>query len=221
MSDLRETLPIEPAHLRLPFAGGEAGPGADNQVAAGRRSVVTTSRDACLEHASPFHFCISPNISLGHRATLVMIVTLGVPTALLSVLFAVKGYWPITVFSSLTYLGFAAAMVCSRISLKRHEQVFLSNDLLVIERSTGLGKRTRIQLPTFGLRLQSTIDPDYGHLGLALRHRARRLELARDLSPAERSSFEAAYLAAMEAAGRPVRLTTVHTLALAPREQSN
>jgi len=214
-------MPIEPAHLRLPFAGGEAEPGTDNQVVVGRRSIVTTSRKACLEHATPFHFYISPNISLGHRATLVMIVTLGVPAGLLSVLFAVKGYWPIAVFSSASYLGFAAAMVCSRISLNRHEQVFLSNDVLVIERSSGLGKRTRMQLPTFGLRLESTIDPDYGHLGLTLRHRARRVELARDLSPAEKSSFQAAFLAAMEAAGRTVRLTTVYTLALTTREQSN
>ena len=217
MSDLREALPIEPTRFRLPLADLDANPGTGDRAP----RCAAAHFQFQIDSDSPFCFRISPNVSLGRSGTLVIFALLAVPTAGLSIVFALKGYWPVSMFSGLTYLGFIAAMICSRIALKRYEQVYLSQNMLVIERNTGMGRRACMKLPTFGLRLESTIDPDYGHLGLTLRHRARRVELARDLSPAERSNFQAAFLAAMEKAGHRVRLTTVHMLALGAREQSN
>jgi len=219
MSDLREILLIEPTRFRpLPDDEQEANPGTGNRADASPRSAVAQPCEPQVDSDGPFCFRISPNVSLGRSGTLVIFTLLAVPTTGVSIVFALKGYWPVAVFSSLTYLGFVAAMICSRIALKRYEQVYLSQNMLVIERNTGMGRRACSKLPVFGLRLESTIDPDYGHLGLTLRHRARCVELARDLSPAERSNFQAEFLTAMEKAGHPVRLTTVHMLALGAQE---
>ena len=157
-----------------------------------------------ISACAPLHFHIWPNISMGRKRTAVLFSAFATPNVLLSIAFASTGYWPISVFASLTLLGLLFGLVFSRASLKRSERVYLREGSIVVERLPRYGRRSEICLPTYGLRLESRTDPDFGSLSLLLRHRTHSVEIARDLSPRERGIFKTAFIDAMNSAGQSI-----------------
>lgn len=167
---------------------------------------------------SPFEFHVSPNISLGTIGTAVVLSAAAIPTTALVAICTAHGHWPIAFFGILTFAGLLFGFLGGRRSLRRSERIFLHEGQVVIERLTSSRQRSHTCLPQFGLRIERLLDPDYGHLALVLCHRDRRVEIARDLSPAEREQFESAFMAALDAAGPRIRATTRTRLGRIPEE---
>lgn len=177
--------------------------------------------EEAAQTASPFNFHIVPNVSMGRTPAIAMLCGFAVPVTGLAIMAAALGYWPVSLFGALWFVAFVLAVGYSRLSLRRHEQVFLQDSAVVVRRTSHAGRSTRTSIPTYGLQLESLVDPDYGLLRLTLRHRSSRVEIARDLSPHERSSFQAAFVAAMHAAGHSMQLITLRAPAsLAPESTS-
>jgi uncharacterized membrane protein len=168
----------------------------------------------------PFDFHISPNISLGHSGSVIVLLTAALPAAGIALACAMMGHWPVTIFSSLAFGGLLFGFVCARRSLRRLERISLSGEHVVIERTSRVGLRSCIRVPLHRLRLERFVDPDYGVLSLVLGHRDQRTEIARDLSPAERERFGAAFVYAINAAGYAVHINTVMSLSHHPPEPS-
>jgi uncharacterized membrane protein len=186
--------------------GGKARPNADTEIVAPLSASAPQPQAHPLDCVGliPFDFHISPNISMGRTGTVVIAALFAVPTVLLALIFFARGSWPVAIFAVLSLLGLFAALTFSRISLGRHERVFIRDQCVVVERTKASGASVSQSLPIYGIRLESIVDPDFGHLRLTLQHRARRMEIARDLSPAEREEFQAAFLDAMTTAGYAV-----------------
>jgi len=173
------------------------------------------------QNTSPFNFHIVPNVSMGRAPTIAMLCAFAVPVTGLAIMAAALGYWPVSLFGGLWFVAFVLAVGYSRLALRRHEQIFLQGNAVVVQRATHAGRRTRACIPTYGLQLESLVDPDYGLLRLTLRHRSSRVDIGRDLSPHERSSFQAAFVAAMHAAGHSMQLITIRAPALLAAEPAN
>jgi uncharacterized membrane protein len=110
--------------------------------------------------------------------------------------------------------------VCARRSLRRLERISLSGGHVAIERTSPAGLRSCIWVPLLRLRLERFVDPDYGVLSLVLGHQDQRTEIARDLSPAGRERFGAAFVYAINVAGYAVRINTVAGLSRHPPQSS-
>ena len=154
--------------------------------------------------ALPYDFRISPNISIGRTGSAIVLSLAALPAAAIAGAFTLHGFWPVGIAAALAVGGLAAGFTVARRSLRRVERIFLSQGHVVIERGDGL----RSRFPLLGLHLERSFDPDYGLRALVLRHRDQSTEIARDLSPAERSRFEIAFIEAVNAAGHSIRMTT-------------
>lgn len=222
MSDLRKFLvAAEWLHRFSRTQIGEAGPNCDKghcvqTIAPGPPFGICSTDDRA---ATPFDFHIYPHVSVGSIGTVIIASLLALPAALMSIFFTIKGYWPVCIFVVLTFLGFVAALTCSQLSLRRRERIFLSDGIIVVERSKASGTITQTRIPVCGLRLESVVDPDFGHLCLTLRSRARRVEIARDLSPIERSKFQTAFIDVMNRSGYSIALTVTASPAAVSAEQ--
>ncbi|UFZ02729.1 DUF2244 domain-containing protein [Bradyrhizobium ontarionense] len=179
----------------------------------GLRSIAAETEAAATaagpdSKSSPFNFVISPHVAIGGQAALFMGLAFSTPLAMLSIGAAVIGLWPISLCTGAAMTALVIAMTYHRSSLRRYEQIYLHGGALVIERTAHTGRSRRTEIPALGLKLEATIDPDFGQLGIALHHRGRRFEIARDLSPAERPTLQAAFLGAMQQAGYFIPVTT-------------
>jgi len=157
---------------------------------------------------SPFNFVISPHVAISAQAALFVAVAFSAPLAMLSIGAAVTGFWPISLCTGAAMTALLLAIARHRLSLRRYEHIYLQGGSLVIERTAHTGRSTRTEIPVLGLKMEATVDPDFGQLGLALQHRGMRIEIARDLSPAERPTLQAAFLGALQQAGYFVPVTT-------------
>jgi uncharacterized membrane protein len=169
---------------------------------------------------SPFNFRISPNISMGPTSMVAMLGVFAVPVTGLAIMAAALGYWPVSLFGGFWFGVLVLAMIRSRLSLQRCEQIFLEGNAIVVERTTHRGRATRFRVPLYGVRLESFLDPDYGLLRLTLLHRSSRVDIARDLSPDERSSFRTAFIRALDVAGHSMPLVTLRAPELLAPESS-
>ena len=168
--------------------------------------------------APPCDFRISPNISIGRRGSAIVLALAAIPAAVIATVFTLRGHWPVAVFAAVAVAALGLGFACARRSLRRVERIFLSEDHVVIERRSLSGHQGELRIPLLGLHLERAFDPDYGLRALVLRHRDRRTEIARDLSPAERVRFEAAFVEAVHAAGHSIHMTTVASHAEFARE---
>jgi len=158
--------------------------------------------------ALPYDFRISPNISIGRTGSAIVLSLAALPAAAIAGAFTLHGFWPVGIAAALAVGGLAAGFTVARRSLRRVERIFLTQGHVVIERRSPSGDGLRSRFPLLGLHLERSFDSDYGLRALVLRHRDQSTEIARDLSPAERSRFEIAFIEAVNAAGHSIRMTT-------------
>ncbi|MEQ1713914.1 MAG: DUF2244 domain-containing protein, partial [Hyphomicrobium sp.] len=101
----------------------------------------------------------------------------------------------------------------ARRSRRRYETIRIQGGCVTVARGNARGAEVADRLPLFGLGLERHDDPDYGCRSLYLTSSGRRLEIVRDLSPAERDGFCAALVAAIRDDGGRV---TVQKVGFAP-----
>lgn len=156
-----------------------------------------------------FDAVITPNQSLGSKG---LATTFGIITAVLVVselVLAKVGLWFSGIMLLCNAAFLSAAFLACRWDLRRAERVLVADGTISVERFDGRRRfRQCGSFPLFGLRLERHLDPDYGCQALYLLHRGARLEIARDLAPAERESFLAALSGALAGTGLAPTLIT-------------
>lgn len=163
-------------------------------------------------------FCakITPNVSLSHEGLLRLL--LGITAVTLAVDYGALsgGAWPVAAFETFVAMLLAGMLLLNRAQLTRCEIVEVRGGC--IEQALFSKGRCieRRMLPAMGARLSEVVDPDYGMLGLTLVSSLGRIELARDLSPAERGSFAEALLDGLKSGGFRVAHEQVRLPALDP-----
>lgn len=163
-----------------------------------------------------FHGVVTPIASLsasGRRFLIAGIMTAAIIacTACVS-----AGAWPVSVFVAFHAAGMIGALILFATRQDRSEDIILTPGLLSVRRYKRSVLIREIEMPQFGLALETHRDPDYGTLSLKLRRRGQVVEIARDLSPHEREEFRNALVAAFARTASPPRLVTTQGLPLAP-----
>jgi uncharacterized membrane protein len=166
---------------------------------------------AAPKHA-PFHARITPNRSLTGAQTLLLIAIISGASVTLQAVLIAAGAWPCAIFAAFdTLLAVGAIIVCQS-RLQRHEEVVIADACVEIRRSNRGAHGLVAREPVFGLSVEACEDPDFGLVSLHLLNHRSRIEIARDLSPAERRGFLDAFLAAAAKAGYRPKLTVTHLL---------
>jgi uncharacterized membrane protein len=161
-----------------------------------------------------FDALITPNRSLSDRTHLALIVSLLAIAIAAGLFFVLIGLWFASLFVVMDGVFLAIALKVSRRDLGRSERVRIAGASLHITRTDPAGRAAVSEWPLWGLAIETVDDPDYGLQSITLCHRARRADCARDLSPAERSNFLAALVAACRQAGFPPRRISLQKLPL-------
>ena len=161
-----------------------------------------------------FDALVTPHRSLGDRGLVVLLVAVLAVSVAVQAAFVALGVWVAGAFVLVDGLFLAAAFFACRADLDRSERVLVADGAVVVERCGRRGAPAVERLPARGLAIEVTEDPDYGCRSLVLRHRGRRIEVARDLSPGERPAFLAAFAAALVEAGHPPRIDRIRSAPL-------
>ena len=159
--------------------------------------------------AATFDAEITPHDSLGRDGFALLVKIVLVSTIFLEGLLIAKAAWVVGVFLAFDVGGLLLAFQVLR-SRKAQERIVITDGLVIVTQSRD-GHTTRRALRVFGLALERNDDPDYGCQSLTLRLRGERVEIARDLSPAEREAFCGCLERALREAG--ARSYTVSHLA--------
>ncbi len=160
----------------------------------------------------PFHVRITPNRSLTGVQTLALIAAISATSVILQAALILNGAWPCAIFAALDTLLAVAAIIIFQSRLQRHEDVVIADACVEVRRWSRGSHSLVAREPVFGLSVDACEDPDFGLLSLHLRNHGGRIEVARDLSPAERRDFLDAFLAASARAGYRPKLNVTHLL---------
>lgn len=169
-------------------------------------------------HQSPvlFHGVVTPNTSLSASGRRLLIAGIICAATITCSACASAGAWPVSVFVALYAAGAIGALMLFVTGQDRSEDIMLTPGLLTVRRYKRSVLIREIEMPQFGLILETHRDPDYGTLSLKLRRGSQIVEIARDLSPHEREEFRSALVAAFARTTSPPRLLTMQGLPLAP-----
>lgn len=172
---------------------------------------------ASVPEIAAFDAVITPHRSLSERGLVILLAVVALVSCAIQIAFVALGAWMAGAFVLFDAVFLAFAVSACRADMARSERIALRGAIVTIERQGHRGPASRTAWPAWGLSIECRDDPDYGCRSLVLHHRDRRDEIARDLSPAERRDFLAAFAAALSVAGFPPRITTVTAPALLVR----
>ncbi|MBT9289222.1 DUF2244 domain-containing protein [Prosthecodimorpha staleyi] len=164
-----------------------------------------------------FDAVITPHRSLGERGFVLLLAAVALVSCAIQIAFVALGAWMAGAFVLFDAVFLAFAIYACRADMDRSERIAIRGATVVVARQGQRGSAGPEVWPAWGLAIECRDDPDYGCRNLFLLHRSRRDEIARDLSPAERRDFLAAFAAALSVAGFPPRITTVTAPALLVR----
>lgn len=174
------------------------------------------SHSDALTDAAIFETLLHPHTSLDETGFFRLATALTGLCGLASAGLVVAGIWPAAVFLVGNLAFLMLAMKVCRQGRQRTEHILIDDGGVSVRL---LDRRSKVvhegALPLFGLKLEKHDDPDFGVQSLAFRLRDRRLEVGRDLAPADREALSLAIVAAMRRAGNPIRLHRSTALALA------
>jgi uncharacterized membrane protein len=144
-----------------------------------------------------FSAVIRPNASLGRAGMFVVIGTIGGISFVLGVLFASMGAWPVFGFLGLDVLLVYLAFRAHRRGQRAYEEVRVTSEAVTVRRVDPEGRAGEIVLNPYWARVKRRLMAEEGVIGLTLTSHGRAVEIARDLSPAERATFADALEAAL------------------------
>lgn len=156
--------------------------------------------------ARPFHARIMPSVSLSGSGWMILAVATLLVSIVLQICCLACGAWPGALFVALDTAGLLLAVHFHRRAQERHEDVLVDEGLVRV-RSFRHGRMVdEIVLVQFGLAIECWEDDEFGLMQIVLVERHRQLEIARDLSPDERSEFLTALLEALSQQGARPRI---------------
>jgi uncharacterized membrane protein len=142
---------------------------------------------------------LTPTRSLPRAGLFVLLGVLGLFNILLAILFLVMGAWPAPIFLGVDFLAVLLAFHLSYRQARRRERVQVSADEVRVVHEVGAQKRTVWRSPTAFTRVmvEAKGQPEV-RVTLALSR--RRLVVAGQVSPQERTVFADALEAAIRSA---------------------
>ncbi len=157
-----------------------------------------------------------PHDSLGVDGFAVFVIAILAALCLIEGAVILLGHWVIGVFFAFDGLFLLLAVALFRRGRTGAERIVIGGGLVTVTRTRGVKILARTGLRIFGLNIEREDDPDYGCLHVWLRLRQQRVEVARDLSPAERAAFYDRLIAAIRDAGGEPRVYREKRLPLLP-----
>lgn len=147
---------------------------------------------------APLHFdaVILPHRSLSMRGFVILIGVVAAVNFTAGTWFMAKGAWPVFGFCGLEVLAVWWAFRANYRAARAHETVQLSDDELLIRRVDAKGRAEAVRLTPHWARLSLSRLPDESTRLHVVSH-GREVELASQLSPAERADFARALEAAL------------------------
>ena len=142
---------------------------------------------------------LAPTRSLSRAGLYVLLGILGAFNILLAALFLAIGAKPVPIFLGLDFLAVLLAFHVSYRQARRRERVQVSADEICVTHEVGAQKRTVWRSPTAFTRVE-VLDRGQPEVSVTLRLYRRRLALAGQVSPQERTDFAAALEAAIRSA---------------------
>lgn len=142
---------------------------------------------------------LTPTRSLPKVGLFVVLGVLAAFNLLVAVMFLAIGAWPAPIFLGLDFLAVLLAFHLSYRQARRRERVQVSADEICVTHEVGAQKRTVWRSPTAFTRLEVR-DRGQPEVSVALRLSRRRLLLAGQVSPQERTDFADALEAAIRSA---------------------
>lgn len=162
-----------------------------------------------------FRAVLEPNASLSSGGLMVVFIAGTAVAAIFSLMLVLAGLWLGAVFLVFNTAFLCVALQAARADRVRAEEVVVGREGITITRFNRRRCPVQVErLPLYGLTIHGDVDPDYGLLSVAVGLRHRRIEVARDLGPAERQHFLDALLQAMASAGCPPRQSMSQRLPL-------
>ncbi|MDX5367343.1 MAG: DUF2244 domain-containing protein [Alphaproteobacteria bacterium] len=146
----------------------------------------------------PLHFdaVILPHRSLSMRGFAILIGVVAAVNFTAGAYFMARGAWPVLGFCGLEVLAVWWAFRANYRAARAHETVQLSDDELLIRRVDAKGRAEAVSLKPYWVRLALSKLPDESTRLHVVSH-GREVELASQLSPAERADFARALAAAL------------------------
>jgi uncharacterized membrane protein len=142
---------------------------------------------------------LTPTRSLSRTGLFVLLGVLALFNLLVAVLFLVMGAKPVPVFLGLDFLGVLLAFHLSYRQARRRERVQVSADEVRVVHEVGAQKRTVWRSPTAFTRVEVEAKGQ-PEVRVTLAMSRRRLMVAGQVSPQERTDFADALEAAIRAA---------------------
>lgn len=153
-----------------------------------------------------FAASIRPHRSLGPEGVRLVITLVAVAGVVSSVPFMIAGAWPVAGYFGLDVLLLWIAFRANNRSAEEYEEVRLTYVELRLRRVGGRRPAAEWRLNPVWVRLERSIDDEYGLQRLAVVSGAARIDVARPLSPEERADFADAFEAGLKEARRGPRL---------------
>lgn len=154
-----------------------------------------------------FSAVITPHRSLGPRGFRILMLMFCLASLFASVVFFMLGAWPVIGFFGLDVLLLYLFFRWNYRTARAREEVLLTPLSLLIRKVSHWGDKREWHFNPLWVRLKRDEDDEFGLIGLAVEERARRLDVAGFLSPAERAGFADAFSAALAEARRGPRFS--------------
>ncbi len=149
-----------------------------------------------------FSAVMTPHRSLGEGGFVIMMLMVAGVSFIAGLAFLMAGAWPITgIFgldAALIYWAFRANYRAAR----AYEQIVVTPTELTFRKVTAKGAMTEWRCNPLWVRLDRSVDEDFGVQELHLVSRGKAVPIAGFLSPDEKDSFGKALQAALAAAKR-------------------
>jgi uncharacterized membrane protein len=169
-------------------------------------SATSVDPPPLIAQEAPFQVIVTPYRALSVPQYVALASLCVTFTLALQIPLAHAGAWPCLVFGLGETTLLLGAIWLHRRGQDRSETITLAGGSLHVVRCYRGQVLDSRRLPVFGLHVIRTDDPDYGCQAIAVESRGRRIEIGRDLSPAERPSLAQALTDAIGDAGGSPRL---------------
>jgi uncharacterized membrane protein len=145
---------------------------------------------------------LTPHRSLSERGFLLLMLLVSAVSFVAGLAFLLIGAWPVFGFFGLDVLLIYWAFRANYRGRAAREEITVTASSLIVRQISAAGAANEWALNPAWTRLESETDPDFGMHTLNLVSGGRSLPIARVLGPAEKESFAAALLAALNEARR-------------------
>lgn len=170
-------------------------------------SVPSFAEDLAAE--TGFHAVITPGQSLDRKAHRWLCLAIVGISGLFHAIYIALGLWIIAAILFVTTAALLTLLFVFQGGLRRQERIDIENGEVVVTRYRRDMLVSKTALPPGAIEIACERDPDYGLRRIQLTQRGKTMEIARDLSPAERADFLEALKQAMRLQGIPVRVRTL------------